>query len=662
MLNFGIRRHFSRKGQDPYDSCEWHKVPVQGIDGDVEAPKKWSANAVEVTATRYLRGERSIRDLIRRVIDGVIEAAVEQKRLTLGQAKILGDELAYMMIHQIGAFNSPVFFNLGTMENRGRPGLAQVSACFIQSVSGDYSGLMKLLETEAELFRHGSGTGSNFSTIPPKGEKFSDGVISEGLIAYLDKFDRSAQKIKSGGVARRSAKMVIIDQDHPEVTAFVRWKRDEERSVRARTSPNESAQSRWQGVASMAGQNANNSVRVTDGFMKAVVADGKSAWERPLFDEVIEAAWECADPGLQFADTIQRWNPVSELHPIRACNPCSEFLFVDDSACNLASLNLVKFLKPHFDWEEFQHAARIFLCAQEILVDWASYPTDLITLNSRNYRPLGLGYANLGGAIMQQGWPYDSEEARCFAESVTAVMHFTALEASSEWAAALSPFAHFEKHKRRVQEVMNLHYESLQTASSRAVWPEKLGKWFAEVRKKVKANGLRNAQLTLIAPTGTIGLMMDCDTLGVEPEFSLIKGKDLTEGRRLKFVNRSIEPALVALRYSDSERQKILGHLVDNGDLGSAPGLRPEHVCVFDTAMGRRSSVSGTIAPEGHLLMLAVVQRFLSGGISKTVNLEKSATPVDVRRIYVRAWELGLKSISIYRDGSKVVQPLCVEC
>ncbi len=683
MVGKSIRRYFSKEGVDPFSTCKWTFHKVAGLDSPIEAPAQWSREAVEVVATRYFRNETSVRQLFHRVTQGICSAAIWQGRITKEQGEVLADELSYLLIHQMGAFNSPVFFNLGIFETQGKAGnqesycwnfesrqveprstgliRPQVSACFIQSVPEEPSDLEGLLNAERRLFGYGSGSGSNFSSIPAKDERSPNGEISKGLLSYLEVFDRSAQEVKSGGTARRAAKMVVLNSDHPEALEFIRWKVIEERKARTLKAQGHTGGMTGSVLTSITGQNSNNSVRVSDEFMTRAKSD-KSSFEFELLNEIAKAAWECADPGLQFHDTINRYNPLSKIQSINASNPCSEFMFIDDSACNLASLNLVKFLEREFEWSKFQQAARLFLFAQEILVDWASYPTYKIAENTHRFRPLGLGFTNLGGFLMRIGLAYDSDEARCTAALIAAVMQATALECSSQWAKEYGAFADWPTHKDRTLQVLARHEQSFESLKPNCKIPIELQNLFAKVLKQVDENGLRNAQLTLIAPTGTIGLMMDCDTLGIEPEFSLIKIKELVDGRTLRLVNRSLPESLLRLGYNSEMISQIQEYVMKNGVTTGAPHLQSCHESVFDTAIGGPGARGRRISVSGHLKMMACVQPFLSGGISKTVNVSNDTSALALRDVFIQSWELGLKSVSVYRDGSKLIQPLCVEC
>jgi ribonucleoside-diphosphate reductase alpha chain len=540
-------------------------------------------------------------------------------------------------------------------------------------VNDDLIGIFDLLKSEAKLFKYGSGTGTNFSSLRARGEPLEGGGHSTGLISYLEVFDKAAQAIKSGGTTRRAAKMVVVDADHPEIFDFVRWKMNEERKARVLLAAGYSAGMEGEAFRTISGQNSNNSVRVTDSFMKQADAGGnwplrdrvgggvaQTVNARELWREIARAAWECADPGVQYHDTIRRWNLCPNSGSIRASNPCSEYMFLDNSACNLSSLNLVKFLgKDGLDWNSFAQTVRIMLLAQEILVDYASYPTAAIAENSHRFRPLGLGYANLGGLLMRMGIPYEGEAAIRLARKITAYMHFLALEKSEEMAAALGPFAEWERNREPALLVLENHREEWRRGGEQ--WPE-LDQLMERVIKNAAKTGLRNAQVTLIAPTGTIGLFMDCDTLGIEPDYSLIKRKILAGGGELILRNQALLEGLTRLGYSSGTAAEIQKFAEAHGTPVGAPGFEARHFAVFDCAVPPKNHPERRISPKGHLNMMSAAQPFLSGAISKTVNMPSSATVEDVEKVFHDSWTMGLKAVAIYRDGSKALQPLCAEC
>lgn len=666
----------------------------------VEAPEDWSQLAIEIGASRYFRrahvrgGEKSIRDLVDRVLLSLGRFAREQKVFASAKdLKFFLEELRYVLLTQRAAFNSPVWFNAGVWDKYRvnskneqyswdakkktvrrfenayeRP---QVSACFIQSIEDSIEGIFELAKTEARLFKYGSGTGTNFSTLRSRFEEIESGGTSSGLISFLEVLDRGAGAIKSGGTTRRAAKMVVVDIDHPEVPEFIEWKKLEEEKARALIAAGWSADFEGPAYKTVGGQNANNSVRVTDKFMKAVAADAdwplrartdgreiRRFKARELWRRIARAAWTCADPGLQFHDTANRWHTCPEAGPIRGSNPCSEYMFLDDSACNLASLNLVKFFDEdgRFDADSYAHTVRLVFLAQEIFVDGASYPTERIARHSHDYRPLGLGFANLGSLLMRLGVPYDSDRGRAWAGALTALMAGGAYAASAEIARVKGPFAGFAKNRKSAAAVVGRHAKALD-AVEWALLPKGLearahDAWDS-AREGARGRGLRNAQATVIAPTGTIGLLMDCDTTGIEPDFSLVKRKKLAGGGDVEIVNQAVEPALRRLGYDENEIPALLEWVRAENSLEACPSLKPEHRAVFACATG-----PGALSPEAHLKMMAAVQPFLSGAISKTVNLPADATVEQIADVHWRAWEMGLKSIAVYRDGSKGGQPL----
>lgn len=695
-MSLKVERHFTNAGVSPFDSVGWKSFSVPGWDEAVEAPAHWSQTAVEIAATKYLRrrcGETSVRQMIYRVAHTLRLAAVWQKTLSEECAEVLEDEIAYILLHQMASFNSPVYFNVGLFPlygylgsgenyvwNESSPRVSgfvrpQASACFIQDVSDHLIGIFDLLKSEAKLFKYGSGTGTNFSRLRARGETLDGGGESTGLISYLEIFDKAAQAIKSGGTNRRAAKMVILDADHPEILEFTQWKMLEERKARVLLASGYSGGMDGEAYRTVSGQNSNNSISVTSEFLKRAESgglwplrsrkDGTTVREIEadrLFSAIAEAAWECGDPGLQFYDTIQNWHMCPQSGPIRSSNPCSEYMFLDDSACNLASLNLVKFAEApgRIDWEAFGHVSRLMLTAQEILVDYASYPTKKIADNSHRFRPLGLGYSNLGGLLMRWGIPYDSELACEWTSKITGALHIVALGSSAEMAEHLGAFEAWPANREAAQSVFERHFEEWKRRKFHDMpWADEL---WELTRQRVSKSGLRHAQVTLIAPTGTIGLLMDCDTLGIEPDFSLVKRKTLSGGGELSLVNRGVLEALETLGYNLEARSAIADFAAKNGHVVGAPGLRPEHEAVFDCALPPLKFPARRVSPEGHLKIMAAAQPFLSGAISKTVNLPAETTAKDIEALYLRAWRLGLKSLAIYRDGSKALQPLCVDC
>jgi ribonucleoside-diphosphate reductase alpha chain len=680
-----INRLFTPDRVHPFEKIAWERRDAVIQDEHdkvifeqrgVEFPKGWSQTAVSIVASKYFHGsgagrEHSLKQLIGRVADTISAWGREQGWFASPEsAEAFGHELIYLLVDQRMAFNSPVWFNVGIEDK------PQCSACFINGVEDNMDSILDLVKTEGRLFKYGSGTGTNFSKLRGSSERLSGGGTASGPVSFMRGFDSFAGVIKSGGKTRRAAKMVILDADHPDIADFIRSKAEEERKAAALVDAGFAPGFNVPGGAydSIQFQNANHSVRVTDDFMRAAVADGEWTLRAridgtaagivkagELLRSMAEAAWACGDPGLQFDTTINKWHTSPESGRINASNPCSEYMFLDDSACNLASLNLARFAAGGaFDCEAFGHAVEITLLAQEILVDRAGYPTPAIARNSHDFRPLGLGYANLGALLMSMGLPYDGDEGRNFAAAVTALMHGRANAASARMAAALGPFPGFSPNRSAMLRVMGMHAAAARGLDTRGV-PRELaratGKAWEEAVGLGKSHGYRNAQVTVLAPTGTIAFMMDCDTTGIEPDIALVKYKRLVGGGMLRIVNGSVPEALRRLGYPDGEAAEMLAWLEKRGSLEGAPHLRPEHLPVFDCAFpppgGTRS-----IKPAGHLRMMAAAQPFLSGAISKTVNLGADASVEDVRETFVEAWRLGLKAVAVYRDGSKRTQPL----
>jgi ribonucleoside-diphosphate reductase alpha chain len=804
-------RRFTQRGVDPLDQVTWERRSsvITNPDGSVvfkmegaEIPAGWSQLATDIVVSKYFRkaglhgkkevGETSVRQVVHRLARTIREAGEQFGGYfaTAKDADAFEAELSYLLVNQFGAFNSPVWFNCGLWHRYGIQGAGgnyawdekatspdgivemanayerpQCSACFIQAVNDDLMSIYDLVKSEARLFKYGSGTGTNFSAIRGKQEKLSGGGTSSGLMSFLEVFDRAAGATKSGGTTRRAAKMVCLDMDHPEILDFINWKVREEKKAQALIAMGYASDFNGDAYHTVSGQNSNNSVRVTDAFMRAAQTGG--VWEtrsrtsgevidtlsaKDLWRQVAEAAWGCADPGVQYDSTINRWHTCPNTARINASNPCSEYMFLDDSACNLSSLNLTKFLAEDgsFDIEGYRHAVRVFFVAQEILVDFSSYPTRGIAKNSHDYRPLGLGYANLGTLLMLRGIPYDSDEGRALAGALTAIMCGHAYKVSAEIAAAKGPFAGFAKNREPMLRVMGMHRDAAY-AIDREKCPEDLWRaacadWDEAVRIG-HDHGYRNAQATVLAPTGTIGLLMDCDTTGIEPDFSLVKFKKLAGGGYFKIVNQSVPEALRRLGYSDAEVQEIVAFVsgtntllaaphvnratlkqrgLSNEDLAKveaaipsvfevdlafgpwilgeevydrlgvsmesrsrpgfsllkylgftadeieaanevivgrmtvegAPHLKLEHYAVFDCANRCGKTGKRYLLPMSHVRMMAAAQPFLSGAISKTVNLPNEATVEDVQKIYEEGWKLGLKAVALYRDGCKASQPL----
>jgi ribonucleoside-diphosphate reductase alpha chain len=804
-----VERRFAAAGVDPLESVVYERrsSTITNPDGSIvfkmegaEVPASWSQLATDILISKYFRkaglhgdkdlGETSVRQVVHRLAHTIRRAADDFGGYfaSKADADTFEAELSFLLVNQFGAFNSPVWFNLGLwheyeIEGSGgnwawdrdaqdvaetatayeRP---QCSACFIQAVRDDLMSIYDLVKAEARLFKYGSGTGSNFTPIRGKQEKLSGGGTSSGLMSFLEVFDRAAGATKSGGTTRRAAKMVCLDMEHPEIADFINWKVREEKKAHALIAAGFSSDFNGDAYHTISGQNSNNSVRVTDEFMKAVDAGGK--WQtrfrtnqneigdtyeaKDLWRQIADAAWACADPGVQYDSTINRWHTCPNSGRINASNPCSEYMFLDDTACNLASVNLTKFLREDgtFDVEGYRHACRVFFVAQEVLVDLSSYPTRDIAHNSHDYRPLGLGYANLGSLLMSLGVPYDSRQGRAIAAALTAVMCGHAYKASADIAAAKGPFPGYAKNREPMLRVMRMHrdaaYEIDRDACPVDLYRAACEDWDDAVRQG-EAHGYRNAQATVLAPTGTIGLLMDCDTTGIEPDFALVKFKKLAGGGYFKIVNQTVPHALRRLGYSEREVQEIVAYvsgtntllaaphvnrrtLKEKGladadlakvegaipgvfDLDSAfaawvigeetyerlgatrelrgqkgfsllehlgfaraqieeaqdviigrmtiegaPHLRDEHYAVFDCANRCGKHGARFLAPMSHVRMMAAVQPFLSGAISKTVNLPNEATVDDVQAIYEEGWRLGLKAVALYRDGCKASQPL----
>lgn len=684
-----IPRHFTTPGADPFDTVEWEirDATIANEKGenvfeqnDVEIPKNWSQLATNVVVSKYFRGhvgsperETSVRQLIGRVVGRIREWGEEGGYFaTEEDACAYADELTYLLLHQKMAFNSPVWFNLGVEGVK-----QQASACFINSVEDTMESIMDLVKTEAMLFKGGSGAGSNLSSIRSSRELLAGGGVASGPVSFMRGFDSFAGVIKSGGKTRRAAKMVILNVDHPDVMDFIRCKADEEKKAWSLIEEGYDGGFNVPGGAydSVFFQNANHSVRVTDSFMDAAEVGGE--WEtkavttgevvdtlraNEVLREMAEAAHLCGDPGIQYDSMINRWNPVKNSGRINSSNPCSEYMFLDDTACNLASLNLMTFRNEAGDFqvEDFRRAAALTILGQEIVVDFADYPTPQIQRNSHLYRPLGLGFANLGALLMANGLPYDSVHGRNLSAALTSLMCGEAYRMSAEIAQAMDPFPRFEANREPFLEVVEMHrdaaYETppsgvpkdLMKASRRA-WDEAL--------ELGTEHGYKNAQVTVLAPTGTIAFMMDCDTTGVEPDIALVKYKKLVGGGFLKIVNNTVPMALAKLGYSESEVEAIVAHIDERETIEGAVDLKDEHLAVFDCAFRARNGVR-SIDWMGHIRMMGAVQPFLSGAISKTVNLPENASVENIIDAYTQGWKLGLKALAVYRDGSKRTQPL----
>ena len=709
-----LRRFFTKPGVHPFEELEWElrTASIQNEKGQtifeqraVEVPKDWSQTAANIVASKYFHGklgsaerESSVRQLLSRVADTIAQWGIEGGYFRSEEdAKSFHDELAHILVRQKASFNSPVWFNCGLWHKYRRSSEGggwywdpatggikketeayrhpQCSACFINSVQDNLESILTLAKTEGMLFKWGSGTGTNLSPLRSSTEHLSGGGVASGPLSFMKGYDAFAGVIKSGGKTRRAAKMVILNIDHPDALDFIECKAKEERKAWTLIDAGYDPSLDGEAYSSIFFQNANNSVRVTDEFMKALaedkdwvtkrVTDGKpvkSYRARDLMRKMAEAAWQCGDPGMQFHSTINKWHTSKATAPINASNPCSEYMFLDDSACNLASLNLLKFLAPDgkFDSEAFRHAVDVMITAQEILVDNASYPTEKITVNSHDFRPLGLGYANLGALLMASGLPYDSDAGRDLAAAITALMHGEAYLQSSRIAAEIGPCAGYPLNRDSFLGVISMHRQSLQNINARNV-PENMWESAKKTWDDCLANGMkygyRNAQVTVLAPTGTIGFMMDCDTTGIEPDLALVKYKKMVGGGLIKIVNNVVPMALLKLAYTEQQAADIVNYIDQHGTIEGAPHLKAEHLPVFDCSLkpanGKRS-----IHYMGHIRMMASVQPFLSGAISKTVNLPEEATVEDVANAYIESWRLGLKAIAVYRDGSKRTQPL----
>ena len=682
-----FERRWTTPGVHPYDEVAWElrTANISNESGktvfeqkDIEVPAAWSQLATNVVVSKYFRGhigtaqrERSVRQLIDRVVNTIAGWAHTQRYFaTDADLQAFRAELTYLLLHQKMAFNSPVWFNVGVEE---RP---QCSACFINSVRDSMSSIMDLAKTEAMLFKYGSGAGVNLSPIRGSREKMSGGGIASGPVSFMKGFDAFAGVVKSGGKTRRAAKMVILDVDHPDVLDFIDSKMNEEKKAWALIEAGYDGSFTGEAYGSVFFQNANHSVRVTDDFMRAVEAD--APWStrevtsgevnatmpaRQILQRMSEAAWLCGDPGIQYDTTINDWHTCAKTDRIFASNPCSEYMFLNDTACNLASLNLMRFIGEdgEFDMDAFRFAVRVTITAQEILVDNASYPTPQIEENSHRFRPLGIGYANLGALLMRHGVAYDSDEGRAYAAAITAVMTGEAYRQSAviarDHGGPFSDYAHNEqsflrvirKHRDAAHEIPADVAPRGLAAAARTTWDEALALG--------KENGYRNSQVSVLAPTGTIAFMMDCDTTGIEPDIALIKYKKLVGEGFLKIVNQTVPVALRRLGYSAEQVEEIIRYIDERETIEGAPGLRSEHLSVFDCAFkpvnGERS-----IHYMGHIRMMAATQPFLSGAISKTVNMPEAATADEIADVYLQGWKLGLKAIAIYRDNSKRSQPL----
>jgi len=680
--SLAVRRLFTIEGRDPYDEVEWEvrDAFIPGKNGpafeqrNVEFPKFWSQTATNIVAQKYFRGrmssperESSVKEMIGRVVgtistwgrDGGYFASEEE-------AQTFEDELKAILVNQLAAFNSPVWFNVGFEEK------PQCSACFILSIEDNMDAILDWIRREGVIFRGGSGSGVNLSRLRSSKEQLSKGGYASGPVSFMRGADASAGTIKSGGKTRRAAKMVVLDVDHPDITEFIWCKAHEEEKARVLEAAGYDMSLDSPDWASIQYQNANNSVRVSDAFMEAAESGGdwnltsrtdgtvvETMKARKLLHDIAEAAWRCADPGVQYDTTINSWHTLPNSGRINASNPCSEYMSIDDSACNLASLNLMKFRREdgELDVEAFEHACDVMFLAQEIAVGNSSYPTEEIDRNAKAYRQLGLGYANLGALLMARGLAYDSDEGRAYAAAITALMTGRAYRKSSEIAGRMGAFAGYRpnagamigviaKHRAAVGNIANAHTVPADLlGAARKAWDDALD--LGEV------HGYRNAQATVLAPTGTISFMMDCDTTGVEPDFSLVKSKKLVGGGEITIVNKTVAGGLEKLGYAPNEVDEIVAFIDERNTVVGAPYVKSEHYPVFDCAVGERA-----IHYRGHVKMMGAIQPFISGAISKTVNLPETATIDDVAQLYIESWKLGVKAVAIYRDNCKVAQPL----
>ena len=683
-----VERRFTHEGVHPFDEVTWEtrtaaigneKGETVFEQKDCEIPTFWSQMATNVVVSKYFRGklgtpgrETSVKQMIARVAETIGKWGREGGYFaTETDAQAFQDELTHLLLHQKMSFNSPVWFNLGVATSK-----PQISACFINSVEDTMESILTLAKTEGMLFKYGSGTGTNLSTIRSATESLAGGGTASGPVSFMKGFDAFAGVIKSGGTTRRAAKMVILNADHPDVEEFITCKVSEERKAWALIEAGYDSAFTGEAYASVFFQNSNNSVRVTDEFMRAVQDDRdwhlravtdsnrilKTVKARDLMRLIAESAWQCGDPGMQYDTTINDWHTSAVTGRINASNPCSEYMFLDDTSCNLASINLTRFLNDDgsIDIEAYKHAIHITITAQEILVSNASYPTEKIARNSEEFRPLGLGYANLGALLMARGVPYDSPQGRDLAACLTSILTGEAYAQSSRIAREIGPFSGYAANRQPMLRVVGKHREAAYNIPTDNIEPDLVGAarhaW-DEAHELGARHGYRNAQATVLAPTGTISFMLDCDTTGVEPDIALVKYKKLVGGGMLKMVNGTVPAALRRLGYGETAIGDIIAFIDTNDTIEGAPTLRDEDVAVFDCAFtpqnGKRS-----IAWQGHLRMMAAVQPFISGAISKTVNMPNEATVEDIERAYTDGWKLGLKAVAIYRDGSKRSQPL----
>src|SRR6266436_6441071 len=681
-----FERRFTDGKTSAFDMVEWEKrtalignekgTTIFRQEG-VEVPKGWSQTATNIVTSKYFHGkpgtserENSVRQLISRVADTIVRWGDEGGYFANAESRdAFRDELTHLLVEQKMAFNSPVWFNVGVQPK------PQCSACFINSVQDNMESIMGLTRTEGMLFKWGSGTGTNFSTLRGSKETLSGGGIASGPVSFMKGFDAFAGVIKSGGKTRRAAKMVILNVDHPDIVEFIECKMKEERKAHVLIAQGYDSGIDGDAYGSIFFQNANHSVRVTDDFMRAAeedrdwwtrnVTDGQPAEKlraRDLLSKIADSTWHCGDPGMQYDTTVNRWHTCKNTARINASNPCSEYMFLDDTACNLASLNLMKYRTSNgqFDVEGFRHAVDVTITAQEILVDNASYPTPKIAENSHNFRPLGLGYANLGALLMSMALPYDSDEGRDMAGAISALMCGEAYAQSSRIAERMGPFPGYEVNSEPMLDVIRMHREALRGIKPEHVQTELFmaaqESWDAALSHGEK-HGFKNSQVTVLAPTGTIGFMMDCDTTGIEPDLALVKYKKLVGGGLIKIVNNTVPQALMKLGYTPEQTNEIVSYIDKNGKIEGAPHLKMEDYPVFDCSLAPQGG-GRSITWTGHVKMMAAAQPFLSGAISKTINMPEESTVEDISNAYIESWKLGLKAVAVYRDNSKRSQPL----
>lgn len=684
--SLGLKRLFTIENRHPFDEVAWVRRDAVVGSGDkkafeqrgVEFPDFWSPNAINITASKYFRGklgspdrEWSAKQMISRVVKTIRGWGESFGYFEEKEAEIFEAELSHLILYQKASFNSPVWFNVGRVE------IPQCSACFILSVKDDMRSILDWIKNEGLIFKGGSGSGINLSPLRSKFELLSAGGRASGPVSFMRGADAVAGMIKSGGTTRRAAKMVVLNDRHPDILDFIRCKSEEEKKVRALIDAGfNMADLNNEAWNSIQFQNANNSIRLSDEFMKAVEEDGDWNTEfvngggvaethkaKDILTEIAKAAWSSGDPGVQFDTTINHWHTCPVSGRINSSNPCSEYMHLDDSACNLASINIMKFLNEDgtFKVKEFKHAVDVFILAQDIIVSGSSYPTEKITENAKNFRQLGLGYANIGAALMSKGLAYDSEDGRAFVASVTSLLSGESYRFSSRLAFLKGPFNGFEKNREPMLQVINQHLSASREIKTELLNDEPLASESLLVWDKAleegKKNGYRNSQVSVLAPTGTISFMMDCDTTGIEPEFSLVKMKQLVGGGWMKLVNQGVKKALLNLNYSEDESSAIISHIEEKNTIEGAPFLKDEHLSIFDCAVKPLGGLR-SISWQGHVRMVAAASPFISGAISKTFNMDSDATVEDIYNAYLMAWKFGIKAFAVYRDGSKASQPL----